>query len=99
MPVVLAPLVAFLVRALSWMFATQAILWVVKVLGLLGLAFATNEYVVEPVITHVTTAWANLPPEFALWGKALGLYEVVSLLLSAYTIMAAKKVFLVAVTK
>lgn len=98
-PVVLAPLVGLLVRMLVAAAATKAVLWVIKVMGVLGIAFATNEYVVEPVIDMVTTSWNGLPADIAMWGRALGITEAASLLLSAYTIMAGKKVFLTAIDR
>lgn len=98
-PVVLAPLVALLVRLLVAAVTVRAALWVVKIMGVLGIAFATNEYVVEPVIELVTNTWNGLPADVATWGKALGVTEAASLLLSAYTIMAGKKVFLSALER
>lgn len=93
-PVILAPLIAWGVRALAFMFATKAALWVVNILGTLGLALATNELLMEPLIQHVTTAWQGLPADVVTWGRALGLTEGASILLSAYTLLAGKKVFL-----
>lgn len=98
MPVVLAPLIALLVRALQIMFAVKAALWVVKILGVLGLSFATNEYFMEPLLAHASTAWNALPPDAVTWAKALGLTEVASIIVSAYTMLSGKRVFLAAVT-
>lgn len=91
MPVVLAPLIALLMRALSWLFLTKAGIWCVAILGTLGLGLATNEMVIEPLVDQATTAWGALPPEVAVWAKALGVLEFVSLVISAHLVYAATK--------
>jgi hypothetical protein len=96
-PLVLVPLIAYLIRALQIMFAVKAVLWIVKIMGTLGLAFATNEYLMEPLIDTVTAAWEGLPADAVMWGRALGLTEVASIFISAYTLLSGKKVFLAAV--
>lgn len=100
LPVVLAPLIALLIRSIQIMMAAKAALWVVKilgVLGVLGLAFATNEYFMEPLLDHAQTAWNALPADAVVWAKALGLTEVASIMVTAYTLLAGKKVFMTAV--
>src|SRR5690606_19269270 len=98
-PVVLAPLIAALIRGLMVMISMKAVLWVVKVMGLLGIAFATNEYVVEPLLDLVVAQWNALPPEITQWLRAFGVTEVASMMVSAYTIVAAQRVFLTAVQR
>lgn len=97
LPVVLAPLIALLIRSIQIMMAAKAALWVVKILGVLGLAFATNEYFMEPLLDHAQTAWNALPADAVVWAKALGLTEVASIMVTAYTLLAGKKVFMTAV--
>lgn len=98
MPIVLAPLIAALIRGIQIMMAIKAAVWVIKILGVLGLAFATNELLMEPLFNHVATAWANLPPSAVTWAKALGLTEVASIMVTAYTVLSGKRVFMTAVT-
>lgn len=98
-PVVLAPMVALLVRMLAVMVATKAVFWVIKVMGLLGIAFATNEYVLDPLLTQIETQWAALPPEITQWLRAFGITECASMIVAAYTIVAAQRVFLKAVER
>lgn len=93
-PLVLVPLIAYLIRALQIMFAVKAAFWVFKIFSIIGLAFATNEYLLGPLIDFVTTAWQGLPPEYVAWARAFGVTEVASILLSAYTLLQGKKVFL-----
>lgn len=99
LPVVLAPLIAALIRALLIMISAKAVLWVVKVMGLLGLAFATNEYVLDPLLTLIDQQFAALPPSVAQWMRAFGVTEVASMIVSAFTIVAAQRVFLAAVNR
>lgn len=98
-PVVLVPLIAALIRALLVMFSVKAVLWVVKVMGLLGIAFATNEYVLEPLLDMITTQWNALPPDLTAWLRAFGVTEVASMYVSAFTIVSGQRVFLAAVQK
>ena len=98
-PILLAPLAAALIRGLMVMISMKAVLWVVKVMGLLGIAFATNEYVVEPLLDLVVAQWNALPPEITQWLRAFGVTEVASMMVSAYTIVAAQRVFLTAVQR
>jgi len=99
LPVVLAPLIAALIRALLIMFSVKAVLWVVKVMGLLGLAFATNEYVLDPLLNLIDQQFAALPPAVAQWMRAFGVTEVASMIVSAFTIVGAQRVFLAAVNR
>lgn len=98
-PVVLAPLIAALIRGFMIMMSVKAVLWVVKVMGLLGIAFATNEYVVEPLLDLIVLQWNALPPEITQWLRAFGVTEVASMMVSAFTIVAAQRVFLTAVDR
>lgn len=96
MPVVLAPLVALLVKALTIMLAVKGVLFVIRIMGLLGIAFATNELVLEPLIASIETSWGAMPAQITQWMKAFGVTEVASLMVTAYTIAAAQRVFLAA---
>ena len=98
-PVLLAPLIAALLRGIMIMMSVKAVLWVVKVMGLIGIAFATNEYVVEPLLDLIVTQWNALPPEITQWLRAFGVTEVASMMVSAFTIVAAQRVFLTAVQR
>lgn len=67
---------------------------VVKVLGFLGLALATNEWIVQPGVQYVKDKFLGVPADFAAW---LGFFRIdvcVTMLLSAYVIGQAKRVFL-----
>lgn len=96
MPVLLAPLIALLVRALTVMLAVKGVLFVVRIMGLLGIAFATNEYVLEPLLAQAEAAWNGVPQDIVQWCRAFGVTEVVSMIVTAYTISGAQRVFLAA---
>lgn len=94
LPAMSAGFSALLGRILTWFFMTQLASVVVRMFATLGIAFATNEWLIEPLVDHVTNAWGAIPPELALWLSALGINEVVSIMLSAYGILGVKQIFL-----
>lgn len=96
MPVLLAPLIALLIRALTVMLAVKGVLFVVRIMGLLGIAFATNEYAIEPLLNQIESSYAGMPATITQWIEAFGISEVASLIVTAYTIAGAQRVFIAA---
>lgn len=94
LPAMSAGLSALLGRLLTWFFMTQLASAVVRMFAMLGIAFATNEWLIGPLVEHVTSAWGAIPAELAVWLSALGINEVVSIMLSAYGILGIKQIFL-----
>lgn len=93
-PVILAPLIAALLRGFSLLVGAKLGLWVMKVLGLLGLAFATNTFLVDPILDQVQARFADLPGELVPWMRAIGATESLSIMVSAFTLVAGQRVFL-----
>lgn len=96
LPVFLAggALAGILTRVLLWFFLAKGAAIVTRIFVTLGLAWATYEYVLDPVINLITTNVNGLPPELAVWVRAFGVFEVISILISAEVIATAKRVFL-----
>lgn len=82
-----------LARILLWFFLAKGAAIVVRIIATLGLAFFTYEWVLTPVITMVDTNVNGLSPEFNEWMRALGIFEVMSIIVSAYLLLAAKRIF------
>jgi hypothetical protein len=73
-------------------------LWVGKILSALGLGFAAQHFIYDPLIDQAAQAWATIPAGVAAWVHALGIDTCVSLLLSAYGIRGASRIFVQRVT-
>ncbi|MCE7031360.1 DUF2523 domain-containing protein [Lysobacter sp. GX 14042] len=80
--------------AVRWVLIAHGAAIVARILGTLGLAFVTYQYVVEPVLNQLKQAVSTLPAEVLVWISALGLDKVISILASAYLIAAARNVVL-----
>lgn len=93
-PLLAAPLAGILVSVLRWLFLAKLASWVTRVLVMLGLGLATNEYLLGPMISHVKNGYAGVPSSVAIWISAFGVDQVASIMLSAYTLIGLKQVFL-----
>lgn len=82
-----------LARILLWFFLAKGAAIVVRIIATLGLAFFTYEWVLTPVISMVDANVHGLPPELNEWLRALGIYEVISIIVSAYLLLAGKRIF------
>ena len=95
MPVPLvAPIIAGLVAAFSRLIATRAGMWVVSVLGFLGLSLATQTVAMGPIMDQVASHMSGVGGELAQWMGVLNLDRYVSVCLSAYTVGTVKRAFL-----
>lgn len=89
-----APLVAGLVAAFSRLIATRAGMWVVSVLGFLGLSMAVQGVAMGPVMGQVASHMSGVGGDLARWMGVLQLDKYVSVALSAYTVSTVKRAFL-----
>jgi hypothetical protein len=74
--------------------SAKAGLWAGKVLSALGLGFVAQQYIYEPLIEQAVQAWNLVPAQLAAWVSALGIDVGVSLVLSAYGIRGASRIFM-----
>lgn len=81
-------------RALLWFFIAKGAAVIARLFGALGLAVFTYQFVIEPAVQMVDANVANLPPQLGEWLSALGIFEVMSIIVSGYVLLAAKRVFL-----
>jgi hypothetical protein len=72
----------------------KAAVWVGKILSALGLGFAAQRFLYDPLIDQAITYWHAVPAQFAAWIHALGLDTGISIILSAYGIQGVHRVFL-----
>lgn len=95
-PAVLAggAVMGLLTRVLTWFFLAKGAAIVIRIIGTLGLAFFTYEWVLTPVIGMIDANVNGMPPEFNEWMRALGVFEVISIIVSAYVLLAGKRIFL-----
>lgn len=94
MPAFLAPLIAALVGAFSRLVATRAGMWVVSVLGFLGLSLAVQGVAMGPIMDQVAAHMQGVGGDLASWMGVLQLDRYVSVTLSAFTIGSVKRAFL-----
>ncbi|MEN4903351.1 hypothetical protein [Luteimonas sp. TWI1437] len=62
-------------------------------LGRIGLVLATNEFVMEPLIDHVTRAWNAIPSDWQCWFGLLGVTKMASIMVTGMSLLGAKRVF------
>ena len=89
----LAPLLAALAPWITRFFIAKGALMFAGFLGRLGLVMATNEFAMEPLTQLVLSRWASLPGNMQCWLALFGVTKAVSIMLSAMTLITAKKVF------
>lgn len=83
-----------LTAAFSRLFASRIGMWVVGALTFLGLNFATNEFLMDPVLDHIRSAQGGLPAAVTAWAGAFGVDQVITIVMSAYVVGLSKRVFL-----
>lgn len=81
-------------RVLLWFFLAKGAAIVVRIIATLGLAFFTYEMVLTPAISMIDSSVNGLPPQLNEWLSALGIFEVFSIIVSAYLLLAGKRIFL-----
>lgn len=94
MPVFLGPLLAALSPWIIRFFLAKSVLMFVGFLTRLGIVLATNEYAIQPLIEHATTAWLSMPAEWQCWFGLFGVTKAASIMVSASLLLSAKQVFI-----
>lgn len=89
-----SPWLGALAGVLNKLLKLKLALWLGKAMSALGLGFAAQHFVYEPLIDQAVTAWNAIPAVAANWVHALGIDTAVSILLSAYGIKGVERVFL-----
>jgi len=69
-------------------------IWLGRLLSAVGLGFVAQKFFYNPIIEYAQTAWSALPASIALWVHALGIDAGVSIILSAYGIKGAERIFI-----
>lgn len=93
MPVIIGELLAILGPWITRFFIAKGVLMVGWFLARVGLALATNEYVMQPLVEHIVSFYSGMPAEFQCWFRTVGINEALSICLSGLTLIAAKKIF------
>ena len=83
-----------LVRVVQVYLIAKAGQFVLNILAFFGLAWATYEYVVGPAVAQVQSLFTGLPADLIAWLGFFRVDVVATMLLSAYAIVVAKRVFL-----
>ena len=87
-------LVAGIAEGLHTLFKLKAAIWLARLLSAVGLGFAAQALVYDPLIQYAQDAWNSIPLGVANWVHALGIDTAVSIILSAYGIKGAERIFL-----
>ena len=69
-------------------------IWLGRLLSAVGLGFAAQHFIYDPIIDYAQNAWSQLPASIAAWVNALGIAQGVSIILSAYGIRGAERIFI-----
>lgn len=72
----------------------KAAIWLGRLLSAVGLGFAAQKFIYNPIIEYAQTAWSSVPAGIAMWVHALGIDAGVSIILSAYGIKGAERIFI-----
>ena len=89
-----SPLFGGLAGVLNQLFKLKLTLWIGRALSGLGLGFAAQEFLYEPLIDQAVNAWQAVPAVAANWVHALGLDTGISILLSCYGVKGVSRVFM-----
>ena len=91
MPVVLIEAV---VAAFGWLVRTQIGRWILSALAAIGMGFATQSFVIGPVLDYINSTMSGVPSDLAEWMGYLNIDIYLSTVLSAYSVAAGKRVFM-----
>lgn len=98
MPLVLAPIIAalgpVLKAVLLWLLVAKGAAIIARLFLVLGLALFTNEWLLNPMLDMIQGRAGGIPAEMRVWLSAFGIDKVISIMATAYTLLAAKRVFL-----
>ncbi len=72
----------------------KAAIWLGRLLSAVGLGFAAQHFIYNPIIEYAQNAWSSVPAGIAGWVHALGIDAGVSIILSAYGIRGAERIFI-----
>lgn len=88
---VLGPLLA---QTLRWFFLAYGAATVTRLFVSLGIAWGTYEFILEPAVNLADQYWGSMPADLVPWLRYLGAMEVASIIVSAYMLYGAKRLFL-----
>jgi len=69
-------------------------IWLGRLLSAVGLGFVAQALIYNPIIEYAQQAWSQIPASIANWVHALGIDTGVSIILSAYGIRGAERIFI-----
>lgn len=72
----------------------KAAIWLGRLLSAVGLGFAAQHFIYNPIIEYAQSAWSQIPASVANWVHAIGIDTGVSIILSAYGIKGAERIFI-----
>lgn len=89
----LTPVLAALGPWISRFLLAKGAMMFAGFLGNLGLVIAVNKYAYEPLTNLVLSKWSTLPGSMQCWFGVFGVNQAISIMLSAMTLITAKKIF------
>ncbi len=87
------PLIGGLEKMAHGLISAKIGIWIGKGLSAIGLGFVAQKLVWDPLIEQARQAWVALPVDIAEWIHAFGIDQGISILLSAYGIRGASRIF------
>jgi uncharacterized protein DUF2523 len=72
----------------------KAAIWLGRLLSAVGLGFAAQHFIYDPIIQYAQDAWNGVPVMVGNWVHALGIDTGISIILSAYGIKGAERIFI-----
>ncbi|WP_223621037.1 DUF2523 family protein [Lysobacter sp. ESA13C] len=69
-------------------------IWLGRILSAVGLGFVAQAVIYDPLIQYAQDAWQAIPLGVANWVHAFGIDTGASIILSAYGIKGAERIFI-----
>lgn len=80
--------------ALHKLVKLKAAIWLGRLLSAVGLGFAAQHFIYDPIIQYAQNAWSQVPATITNWLHAIGIDTGLSIILSAYGIKGAERIFI-----
>jgi len=89
-----SPLIGAIASMFDKLVQVKVGLWFGKLLSAVGLGFVAQEFIYDPLIDMAQQYWSQVPATLAAWVHAFGIDTAVSIIVSAYGIQGAQRIFL-----
>lgn len=86
-------LVAGIAEGFHKLVKLKGAIWIGRILSAVGLGFAAQALIWDPLITQAQGYWSQIPMGVANWVHAFGIDTGASIILSAFGVKGAERIF------